>query len=258
MDTNMALSEQLEDYLEAISELAGDAGVARVGDIAQRLHVHKSTVTAALHRLADKGLIAYSPYTRPSLTAQGRQTARAISERHAVLQRFFRDVLLLPQDKAADTACRLEHVMEQDTLNRLYRFQEFIEQCPRGGVKWIRGFRHYCEEGAPNDNCERCMELCLEEYRTNKKQEPHDGEEEQEASKVRTLKDLQPGAVASVRRITNTGRSRRRLLDMGLVPGTRVEMIKVAPLGDPIEIKAKGYNLSIRKDEADKILMSDE
>ena len=252
MDENATLSEPLEDYLEVIARLVKEQGSARVRDIADTLDVHKSTVTAALHKLADKGLVMYSPYKRPVLTAEGRKTAGEISNRHRVLARFFSNVLLLSSEKAAETACRLEHAMDEDALKRLYRFQEFIENCPRGGANWIRGFQYYCEGDGTTDNCERCIALCLEEYQANKNNKTSTQHRE-EKSTVKSLKDVEPGSSAKIYRISNAVKVRRRLLDMGFVKGTRVDVLKVAPLGDPIEIKVKGYNLTLRKDEADAI-----
>lgn len=67
---------------------------------------------------------------------------------------------------------------------------------------------------------------------------------------MKTLNELNPGDLGLVKRVHGEGSLRRRILDMGLIRGTRLEMIKKAPLGDPIEIKLKGYDLSLRKTEA--------
>ena len=67
---------------------------------------------------------------------------------------------------------------------------------------------------------------------------------------VRTLKELSPGETGVVIRISGSGPVRRRIIDMGIVAGTNVKVEKYAPLGDPIEIKAKNFTLSLRKSEA--------
>lgn len=67
---------------------------------------------------------------------------------------------------------------------------------------------------------------------------------------VRTLSDLAVGETAVVRRVRGERRTTVRLLEMGLVPGTRVELRRRAPLGDPLELRVRGYMLSIRKTEA--------
>ncbi|MDO4923580.1 MAG: FeoA family protein [Peptococcaceae bacterium] len=71
----------------------------------------------------------------------------------------------------------------------------------------------------------------------------------------RQLKDLSPGEQGKVVRVDAEGALKRRLMDMGLTRGTMVTFRKVAPLGDPIEITVRGYELSIRKDEAAHIFV---
>ncbi len=68
-----------------------------------------------------------------------------------------------------------------------------------------------------------------------------------------TLGDLKPGQEGTVVSIGEKGPIRRRIMDMGVTPGTLVKVIKVAPLGDPIEINIRGYELSLRKSEASQI-----
>ena len=70
---------------------------------------------------------------------------------------------------------------------------------------------------------------------------------------VKLLNELKRGEKGTIVKIGGTGAVRRRLLDMGLVSGSDIVMERVAPLGDPIEIKVKGYNLSLRKEEAASI-----
>lgn len=71
----------------------------------------------------------------------------------------------------------------------------------------------------------------------------------------KTLKSLKPGNSGKITVIKGTGAVRRRLMDMGVVRGTDVYVEKVAPLGDPIEVKIKGYNLSLRKEDAENIIV---
>ena len=65
-----------------------------------------------------------------------------------------------------------------------------------------------------------------------------------------TLNEVKPGQAATVARLNGAGPVKRRIMDMGLTKGTEVTVRKVAPLGDPIELTVRGYELSIRKDEA--------
>lgn len=67
------------------------------------------------------------------------------------------------------------------------------------------------------------------------------------------LNELNPGEEGKILSIGEKGPSRRRLMDMGVTPGTSVKVIKIAPLGDPIEVNIRGYELSLRKEEASRI-----
>ena len=72
---------------------------------------------------------------------------------------------------------------------------------------------------------------------------------------MKTLKDLTIGQSGVVAKVDTTGALKQRLVDMGITKGTDVSVVKIAPLGDPIEIEIRGYNLSIRKADAEKILI---
>ncbi|MBS1411824.1 MAG: ferrous iron transport protein A [Christensenellaceae bacterium] len=70
---------------------------------------------------------------------------------------------------------------------------------------------------------------------------------------MRTLKQVKIGETVNVTKLHGEGAVKRRIMDMGLTKGTQVYVRKVAPLGDPIEITVRGYELSIRKDDAQMI-----
>jgi ferrous iron transport protein A len=71
----------------------------------------------------------------------------------------------------------------------------------------------------------------------------------------RNLKDMKIGEKSTIIRITGNGPMKRRLLDMGVTKGAEVMIRKVAPLGDPIEVNIRGYELSFRKSEAETIIV---
>ena len=70
---------------------------------------------------------------------------------------------------------------------------------------------------------------------------------------MRTLRDLEVGQSACIRKMGTTGALKQRFMDMGITKGVEIKVIKIAPLGDPIEIEIRGYHLSIRKEDAQKI-----
>ena len=72
-------------------------------------------------------------------------------------------------------------------------------------------------------------------------------------SKVRTLTDIPAGGGARVTRVNGSSRVSQRLMEMGVVPGVALKVVKAAPFGDPIEVRLRGYSLAMRKNEADAI-----
>lgn len=72
---------------------------------------------------------------------------------------------------------------------------------------------------------------------------------------MKTLKDVAVGEKAIVKRLTGEGALKRRIMDMGVTKGVEIFVRKVAPLGDPMEVTVRGYELSLRKAEAESILV---
>ncbi len=70
---------------------------------------------------------------------------------------------------------------------------------------------------------------------------------------MRTLRDLKIGESAKVTKVHGEGALRRRIMDMGITKGVEVRVRKVAPLGDPIEITVRGYELTLRKADAEMV-----
>lgn len=66
----------------------------------------------------------------------------------------------------------------------------------------------------------------------------------------RNLSDLEPGDTCKVTHVGGSGGERRRMMDMGIVRGSRIEVVRKAPMGDPVEFLLRGYNLTLRKEEA--------
>lgn len=157
-----SLSPNLEDYLEAIFILESANTSARAKDIAVRLGVQRASVTGALHALSEKGLINYQPYTSVTLTPEGFRLATKIMHRHKVLQEFLQKFLQLPFDVAEANACRMEHHIDDQVLNRIIQFVHFISDCPRTGEDWLQSFKRLCSEAGECAHCVNCIEKCLE------------------------------------------------------------------------------------------------
>ena len=112
----------MEDYLEAIMLLERDHEEATVTSISHFLEVKKPSVTAALSRLSDNGLVEHQRYGAVSLTAPGRRTARDVYHRHTTLLQFLTDVLGVDQATAEDDACKLEHSLSPASVTKLTEF----------------------------------------------------------------------------------------------------------------------------------------
>jgi len=242
------LSASLEDYLEAIFWIAQSKGAARAKDIAKRLQVKASSVTGALHALGEKKYVNYAPYDVITLTSEGLKVAKKVVRRHQILKDFFAEVLAVDADIADEGACKLEHSIPRPIVERLVEFMEFVEVCPRGGKDWIKGFIDQCK-AKTKQKCEKCMNSCLKNFRKGKQLILNE-------ENITTVADLKPRQKGVVVRINRRGAIAKRLAEMGVGRGALVEFERVAPLGDPIDIKVKGYHLSLRKSEAADIVIT--
>lgn len=74
---------------------------------------------------------------------------------------------------------------------------------------------------------------------------------------MKTLKEVKIGETCKVVRLHGEGAVKRRIMDMGITKGASVHVRKVAPLGDPIEVTVRGYELSLRKDEAENVIVEE-
>jgi len=158
MNEQIDLSESMENYLEAILDLEKTNKVARAKDIADQLELQRGTVSGALKILKEKGLINYSPYSFITLTAEGKNIAKLIHRRHQVLNDFLQNVLQIESEKANKTACRMEHAIDEETLERFVAFIEYVNSCPRANDGLLDSFIHYLKTKKLNrQKCERCI-----------------------------------------------------------------------------------------------------
>jgi DtxR family Mn-dependent transcriptional regulator len=112
------MTQSLEDYLEMVSFLA-DEGDVRITDVAARLGVSKPSVLTALKTLEEQELLEHERYKGVSLTAKGKMRAKEIRERHDFLTSFLHDTLGVSSLTAEQDACKLEHVLSQETIERM-------------------------------------------------------------------------------------------------------------------------------------------
>ena len=149
----------MEDYLEAIAVLREERRVVRVSHISEALAVSMPSVTAAIKKLTDEGLVEHEPYGDVGLTGEGDAIARDVFHRHEALRRFLEEILGVEADAAEEDACRMEHVISAPTRDRLSKFIEFVLGNPRGTPEWVEHFNHYFEHGEIPETCRvRCYD----------------------------------------------------------------------------------------------------
>ena len=154
-----AQTASMEDYLEAIAILRDRRRVVRVSDISKTLAVSMPSVTGAVKKLADEGLVEHEPYGHVELTAEGSAIAGDVVRRHETLRRFLDEILGVDGDVAAEDACKMEHEISASTRDRLSKFVEFVLGNPRGTPEWIDHFNYYFEHGEIPGTCRaRCYE----------------------------------------------------------------------------------------------------
>jgi len=112
------MTQSLEDYLEAVSVLADD-GEVRVTDIAARLKVSKPSVHTALKTLEEQGLLEHKRYGTVSLTRKGKLQGAEIRERHSFLTAFLRNIVGVGEETAERDACKMEHHLSGETLEKM-------------------------------------------------------------------------------------------------------------------------------------------
>ncbi|MCD8140688.1 MAG: DtxR family transcriptional regulator [Planctomycetaceae bacterium] len=231
MTKGVTLTAALEDYLEAIFNLCRFDSAARSRDIAESLNVHKSTVTAALKSLGQMNLINYAPYEAVTLTPEGRRLAEDVAKRHAALKVFFINVLRVDEAMAESAACGMEHSVPREIVHKLALFASQMQGCPR------------LEDDAPavaDTVCDACLS------RADQALPPHE---------QITLDRVQPGDTVRAILVRGGGQVKKRITEMGLTRGALATVERIAPMGDPMDLKIRGYRLSLRKDEAARVVV---
>ena len=112
----MKIHQSAEDYLESIFTLREKQGFVRSIDVANDLSVSKPSVSVAMKKLRESGYIAMDQDSHITLLPAGEEVARRVYERHEILTRFFA-ALGASQENASADACRVEHVLSQETFD---------------------------------------------------------------------------------------------------------------------------------------------
>ncbi|AHF97425.1 DtxR family transcriptional regulator [Desulfurella sp.] len=209
------LSETQEDYLLDILKHTTKSTVARIKDIAKTRNVSLPTVVSAIKTLAEKNIINHEKYGYITLTDYGIELAKNLLERKKNILRFLTFTLGIPEDIAIIDAHKLEHDLSKQTYEQFIKLTDFLAANP----------------------------LIKEQFDKFAKREAY-----------MKLNEINVGETAKIVKIENSP-IKSKLLSMGTTPGVQIKVEKVAPLGDPIEVTLLGYHLTLRKDEAEKIIV---
>ena len=131
MAQTVQLTENVEMYLKYIYLLCqAHGGPAKTGEVSHHLGVTPSSVTEMLDRLQDESFLKHEKYQGASLTKKGRDVAVRILRRHCTMEYFLAQALGVPEGKYHDEACEMEHVLSDDTAQRLRKLINQPDTCP--------------------------------------------------------------------------------------------------------------------------------
>jgi len=151
-------SASMEDYLESIVMLRGGEKAVKVSQISRALGVKMPSVTSALKKLSQQGLVKHERYGQVQLTLDGEKIAEDVFRRHEALRRFLTAILNVDSRIAADDACKMEHAVSPATQEKLAKFVEFVLRPPEGQPKWLKIFHHYLQQGElPEEYVTKCL-----------------------------------------------------------------------------------------------------
>jgi DtxR family Mn-dependent transcriptional regulator len=215
------LTVAVQDYLKAIYGLEAAGERATTSALATRMGVSAPSATAMTKRLAELGLVERAPYKGVALTETGKRGALEVLRHHRLLERYLVDRLGLKLEEVHAEAELLEHALTEELEAKIDAELGFPTHDPHG-------------DPIPD------RELKLE------------------GGRARTLVDLAPGESASVSRVPDGDRELLRYLgELGLVPGSEVEVVLQAPFGGPVTVRTQRGEHAISRELADRISAGD-
>lgn len=211
-----SISKSERETLKAIHRLARDSQEAHTGALAERMGVSPATATAAVKRLADRGLVDHRPYRSVELTPPGRQVALAAIRRHRIVERFLSDMLGYPWTEADRLAPAFEHDLPQEVEDRLFVALDRPSTCPHGF--------------------------------------PIPEPETREMPETPSLYALEPGDVAVVAVPGSIEPDVAAFLDtLGLRPGVKVQVREKHPFDGPLVLRVDGHDRTVGEKVARQI-----
>ncbi|MEM2142411.1 MAG: metal-dependent transcriptional regulator [Candidatus Thorarchaeota archaeon] len=226
-------STSIQDYLKAIYNINERGVPARTKDLADRLHVSAPSVTEMIKRLSEMGLVDYEAYRGAFLTTRGLIEARKVVRKHRLIERFLHDILGVARGRVHSEACRLEHSVSDEVADAMCRKMNAPDLCP--------------DDDRPIPPCVLDVAECSDCESAH----PSEGN-----GRVLTqLSNLRTGDEATVVRVRGGTARTKRLLDMGLTPGTPIRVVGAAPFKGPVQVSVRGTSVAIGRGMAESVLV---
>jgi DtxR family transcriptional regulator, Mn-dependent transcriptional regulator len=198
------LTAPAEDYLKAIYDLERSGDAAGTNEIAGQLAIAPASVSGMLRRLAEQGLIEHERYHGVRLTDAGRRAALRTLRRHRIIEAYLAQALGYAWDRVHDEAERLEHAASDELIDRMAAAIGEPARDPHGAPIPTR-------EGSVDE------------------------------PPLMSVDELAVGARACVRRVSDRdGDKLRYLAQLGMTPGTTLEVLDRAPFDGPITVRLEG------------------
>ena len=211
------LTVAVQDYLKAIYALESAGERVTTSALARRMGVSAPSATAMTKRLDELGLVERLPYRGVALTDTGRLGALEVVRHHRLLERYLVDRLGLSLDEVHAEAELLEHALSEELEAKIDEELGYPTHDPHGDPIPDRSLRVVHAED-------------------------------------RTLLDFEPGARASIARVPDDDSDLLRYLgDLGLVPGSDLELVDYAPFGGPVTVRTRSGEHAISRELADRI-----
>jgi len=197
------LSQSIQDYLKSIYKLQ-DNGMVSTTDLAKELEVTGASVTGMLKRLSTMGMVDYNSYKGVKLTDAGEKIALEIVRHHRLLELYLKEMLDYPLEKVHDEACRLEHHISDDFLDK---------------INDLLGNPQFDPHGHPI---------------------PSEKGEMRKTSGL-MLSDVEQGSKVQISSLDDSDEKLLGYLEeLGLVPNTHLEVIEIGPFNGPIKLNVNG------------------
>lgn len=215
------VSESLENYLRVIYEVQSKKDFARVKDITSALSVKTASVADALKKLQEIDLVDHKKYGYIKLTPAGIIEALKVYEKHNSVDNFLKDVIFIDNSEERDElACGLEHHLSDKLLKGMENLTDFFIDNP----SVLKKFQEFSKDPMSRKN--------------------------------NSLNRFEEGAKLRVMKIFGSDTEKEKLLIMGILPGTDVIIERKSGL-DSLEVKVRGFRITLRKEEAKLIFVSE-